>query len=315
MTEVPMDLGRATELSAELGLSKETIISFAEGASLEVAMPSAADIEVLALHLRTGTEVFLSDVPRRSGSDLIESCARLAAAGLAPVPHVAVRRVKCASLFERLLSECVEFGGARKAMLIAGDQTVPGGPFVDVASALLNSDLRRCGIDGVAVAAYPDGHPLVPTETLEQALAAKLALLGEQGLKRQIVTQFGFDSQAVGGWLARLRQTGVPDLVSIGMAGPATLSSLTKFALRCGVRTTTRGLLRDSSRVGGLIANQPERLMGLFAAIAGEPGRGPAKAHFFTFGGIAKTARWVSALGSGRFAIVDGAIRLDSSIA
>jgi methylenetetrahydrofolate reductase (NADPH) len=198
-------------------------------------------------------------------------------------------------------------------MLIAGDQAVPAGQFADVASALRSTDLRHCGIEAVAVAAYPDGHPKVSTETISQALASKLALLDEQGLKRQIVTQFGFDSEAIGGWLSGLRRRGIRDPVSMGMAGPATAATLAKFALRCGVRTAVRGFVHDASRVGGLFANQPERLIGQLAAIAGVPERMPTQAHFFTFGSIAKTARWISALQSGRFALVDGAIRLDSS--
>jgi methylenetetrahydrofolate reductase (NADPH) len=309
-----MELRRGTESPADGGRSKESIVTFVEKASLEVTMPTEADIELLGLHLRTGTEVFLSDVPRRSGRALIESCARLAAAGLAPVPHVAVRRMNSASSFERLLTDCVAFGGARKAMLIAGDQAEPDGPFVDVGGALRCSDLRRCGVEAVAVAAYPDGHPYVSAEALDQTLTTKLTLLEDQGLETQIVTQFGFDSQAIGGWLPRLRRSGLRNPVSIGMAGPATAATLMKFALRCGVRTATRGLVREAGRLAGLLANPPERLIGLLATIASEPEHVPAKAHFYTFGSIAKTARWISALQNGRFAIVDGAIRLDSSL-
>ena len=284
-----------------------------ENASLEVTMPAGTDIELLALHLKTGTEVFLSDVPRRSGKELIESCARLTAAGLVPVPHIAVRRLRSARTLEQLLAECVEFGGASKAMLIAGDQAEPDGPFTDVANALRKSDLRRSGIDAVAVAAYPDGHPHVSTETLDQALAEKLALLEEQGLKKQIVSQFGFDSRAIGDWLAGLRHSGNRALVSIGMAGPTTATALMKFALRCGVRTAARGLVSDANRIGNLFANQSERLIGQIAEFAEEPQNLPLNPHIFTFGGVAKTVRWLNALQVGRFAIIDGAIRFDAT--
>lgn len=308
-----MELVRDTASPAEPSPSKESIVAFVEGASLEATMPSEADIELLASQLRAGTDVFLSDVPRRSDRELIGSCAHLAAAGLSPVPHVAVRRMNGPRSFERLLTQCVE-SGARKAMLIAGDQAVPEGPFADVAGALRSSDLRRCGIDAVAVAGYPDGHPHVSTEALDDALTTKLALLEEQGLKTQIVSQFGFDPQAVGQWLARLRRKRVRDPVSIGMAGPATAATLTKFALRCGVRTAARGLLRDAGRLGGLLTHQPERLMGPLAAVAGEPDHAPVQAHIFTFGSMAKAARWISALQRGRFALIDGTISLDPPI-
>jgi len=309
-----MALGHDPQSPAQAGRSKESIVAFVETASLEVTMPSEADIELLAKHLKAGTEVFLSDVPRRSAGKLVESCARLAAGGLAPVPHVAVRKMTSANSFERLLAECVEVGGVRKTMLIAGDQPEPSGPFADVAEALRGGDLRRCGVDAVAVAAYPDGHPHISAEALDHALTTKLALLEERGLEKQIVSQFGFDSQAVSGWLARLRQTGKRDPVCIGMAGPASTAALMRFAMRCGVRTAARGLVRDANRVGGLFTHQPERLIAPLAAIAGGPENAPVKAHFFSFGGIEKTARWIRALQRGQFSIVNGAIRLDSSL-
>jgi len=309
-----MALDHTPQLSSEADRSKEAILAFAVNASLEVTMPTEADIELLGQRLKTGTEIFLSDVPRRSSGELVKSCARLAAGGLAPVPHIALRRMTSASSFERLLAECVEVGGVRKAMLIAGDLAEARGPFADVAGALRGSDLRRCGVDAVAVAAYPDGHPYLSAETLDQALTTKLALLEDQGLERQIVSQFGFDLQAVGGWLVRLRRKGIRDPVSVGMAGPASAAALMRFAMRCGVRTAARGLVRDANRVGGLFAHQPERLIAPLAAIAGGPENAPVKVHFFAFGGIEKTARWIRALQEGRFSIVNEAIHLDSSL-
>jgi methylenetetrahydrofolate reductase (NADPH) len=308
-----MALGHDTQSPAEAGRSKESIVAFAETASLEVTMPSEADIELLAKHLKAGTEVFLSDVPRRSAGELVKSCERLAAGGLAPVPHVAVRKMTSANSFERLLAECVEVGGVRKTMLIAGDQPEPNGPFADVAEALRGSDLRRCGVDAVAVAAYPEGHPHISAEALDNALTEKLALMEEQGLEKQIVSQFGFDSKAVGGWLAQLRRKGIRDLVSVGMAGPASTAALMRFAMRCGVRTAARGLVRDANRLGGLFSHQPERLIGPFAAVVGGPESAPVNAHFFAFGGVEKTARWIRALQRGQFSLLNGAIHLDAA--
>ena len=84
--------------------------------------------------------------------------------------------------------------------------------------------------------------------------------------------------------------------------------------MRCGVRTTARGLVRDASRVGGLFAHPPERLIVPIAAIVGGPESMPVTAHFFAFGGIEKTARWIRALQRGQFSIVNEAIHLDSSL-
>lgn len=304
--------GRHAAVSVDAAVSKKHIVTFVQTASLEVTMPTAREIEQIASWLPRGTEVFLSDIPRRSAADLTAACTLISAAGLVPVPHLAVRRYDGAAAFERILGDCVELGGVRKVMLIAGDYDVPTGPFGEVADALRTGIVQRCGIGAVAVAGYPEGHPRIATVTLDAALATKLSLLADQGLGQQIVTQFGFDPAAIGDWLLRQRRAGAAAPVAIGIAGPATAGTLLKFAIRCGVRTATRGLLR-SSRQAMTQANC-SRSVGPLAEVAADRRSGPLRAHFFSFGGVLRTVGWIRALQDGRFTVVaDGAIQVDSS--
>ena len=61
------------------------------GASLEATRPNADDIAALKAALAPGTPVYLSAVPTRPQEELVEQAAHVRAAGLEPVPHLAVR--------------------------------------------------------------------------------------------------------------------------------------------------------------------------------------------------------------------------------
>lgn len=304
-------LGPCTESASEAEAPRAEIMALAKSASLELTIPTASEIEQVALRLDQGTELFLSDIPRRSSENVVETCARVTAAGFEPVPHFAVRRFDTSEAFKRVLADCVEFGGARKAMIIAGDQRLQTGPFADVAAALRSDILQRCGIGMVAIAGYPEGHPTIPAAKLDEALTTKLSLLEGQGLGRHVVTQFGFDWDAIEDWVFRWRRAGANDLISIGAVGPASASTLIKFAMRCGVRTTARGLIRGGGQV--LTRSDHDRLVVRLAALAADGRSGPLRAHFFSFGGARRTAEWIAALRDGRFDLRDGALQVDTS--
>jgi len=309
MNDDPAVLDQNADALPTPTISKEQIVAFARTASLEVTMPSDAEIDRMASLLPARTEVFLSDIPRRSAQDVVGTCARIAGAGLLPVPHFAVRRFDSAPSFERVLRDCATTGFARKAMLVAGDHDPPAGPFTDVAAALGEGTLKHWGIEAVAIAGYPEGHPRIATAALDEALAKKLALLKEQGLNRKIVSQFGFDHGALRDWLGGLRGGGVTVPLALGMAGPASATALAKFAMRCGVRTSMRGLMRGAGRIGRALTRQDcNSLIGPLAGLAGDAGNGLVTAHFFSFGGAVRTAEWIAAAQSGRFEIGDGGI-------
>ena len=66
------------------------IAGFMENFSVEATRPSDADIAALAV-LPRGTRVYVSAVPHRAAEESVDAAIRLRAAGLEPVPHVAVR--------------------------------------------------------------------------------------------------------------------------------------------------------------------------------------------------------------------------------
>ena len=108
---------------------------------------------------------------------------------------------------------------------------------------------------------------------------------------------------AVTAWLAALRSDGISAPVRIGLAGPANVTTLIRFAMRCGVANSIRALTGRADRFMRLVSDSaPDGLIrGLAESPEMEAVEGVAGLHFFPFGGVAKTARWANALRRGRF--------------
>jgi len=261
--------------------------------SLEATLPKAADIETLAAETPPGTPVYLSALPKNHGAGMIADAAAVREAGLEPVPHIAVRNYESAAELESVLKRMHDAAGVRTALVIAGDRDTPAGPFESALSLIASGLLEGCGIEAVGISGYPDGHPRITPGQLEAALAAKLEAAGKAGLAVHLVTQFCFDPQAIGTWLeaTHARYPGLP--VRIGLAGPAGAATLLKFALRCGVKASARGLKRNISAFGGLMGEAtPDRIVDALAAMPLQAWEDSAALHFFSFGGIGRTAKW-----------------------
>ena len=82
--------------------------------------------------------------------------------------------------------------------------------------------------------------------------------------------------------------------VRIGLAGPTDTATLLKFAQSCGVRASLRGLRSLGFRLLRLAAqSDPKDQLDALARYRSSGGSNLAGAHFFSFGGAARTAEWM----------------------
>jgi methylenetetrahydrofolate reductase (NADPH) len=109
-----------------------------------------------------------------------------------------------------------------------------------------------------------------------------------------LVTQFGFDAAPILRWIAALRAQDIVCPILVGVAGPATVATLAKFAVRCGIGASLRALARGHTAFARILAEAgPDALIG--ALVAEEDPRRPIGGlHVLTFGGVRRTAEWVS---------------------
>jgi methylenetetrahydrofolate reductase (NADPH) len=82
--------------------------------------------------------------------------------------------------------------------------------------------------------------------------------------------------------------------IIVGLAGPATPATLTKFALRCGIGNSLRAVRSQIGRFGRLLTDTGPDLVvrGLDEAPAAATAH-VAGFHLFPFGGLRKTAHWL----------------------
>lgn len=280
------------------------IARLARGASVELTWHDAAQLGACRRHLAPRSRVYVSFVPGQTWRHTIDACVEVRRAGLEPVPHIPARELASAGAFENLASQLRSRPAVRRVLLIAGDRAAPAGPFASSLDALRSGVLGRNGIVDVAVAGYPEGHPRIPEVTLRHAEREKFAYAAGEGIALSFVTQFFFEAEPFLAWVRRLRAEAITVPIDAGIAGPAGLATIAKFALRCGVGASIRALGTRTGTVTSLVAYRgPERLVRAVARAASQPGMGPLGLHLYSFGGAARTCEWLEG--------ARGALRLD----
>ena len=202
--------------AANLSPAVQRIAGFMQNFSVEATRPSDADIAALAV-LPRGTCVYISAVPHRPAEESITAAIRLRAAGLEPVPHVAVRNFASVDALDDFLARLNGEAEVRRVLVIAGDRGEHG-PFRSAADAINSGLFRRRGFRALGIAGYPEGHPKIGNDALFKALAEKIAAAEATGLAVEIVTQFCFDARAILDYVARLRAFGFEQPLRIGLS-------------------------------------------------------------------------------------------------
>jgi methylenetetrahydrofolate reductase (NADPH) len=299
---------RESEMSPER--ERRNIQALLAGASVELSSRDPAEIDACADLLAPGTDVYISMPPGQTYHGNVTLAARLRRAGLNPVPHFAARRIASREALDEYLERSAGEAAVDSALVIAGDSDRATGPF-ESSLALLESGLfQKHGVVHVGVAGHPEGHPKIALSALESALAAKKSLARRSGLDLRVVTQFCFEAAPVLEWTAKIKAHGLP--VRVGLSGPASLPRLLKFAAICGIGNSIRALKARPQAITRLLVEAgPEVVVRELSRRPGSPITG---LHFFCFGGLVRTARWLRALREGRFDLTeDGGFRVGSA--
>jgi methylenetetrahydrofolate reductase (NADPH) len=245
--------------------------------------------------LAPGTTVFVNHPASVTHHDIVAACALLRRAGFTPVPHVAARRLASFTQARDFLGRAAAEAGVTSALIIGGDPDRRMGPFRDSLDLLTTGVVENSGIGEIILAGYPEGHPRIGAGTLAQALRAKMALVCERGLEVSLVSQFAFEAAPIRRWIASLRAQAILCPVRIGVAGPASIATLAKFAVRCGIGASLRALGRGHAAFARILVEAgPDGLID--ALVAEEDPAAPIEGlHVFTFGGLRRTAEWIRA--------------------
>jgi methylenetetrahydrofolate reductase (NADPH) len=282
---------------------RQQLRGFVAAGSTEVTPHDEKSLEEMARILPAGFPVYVANTPKTSPDDVVRVALRIQALGLMASPHVIARRVVDAQrLRERL--RVLAAGGVQQVLLVAGDIAIPDPAFTSTLELLESGVVQDAGIRRIGIAGHPEGHPVVPDEVLWAALERKQALARAQGLTMHIATQFGFDSRSLNAFEQGLAARGISLPIHAGVAGPTPFTKLLKYAAHCGVGASLKAVAGNALSLGRLphlVTKSDEMLLGIYRAKQANRDSRIFAPHFFAFGGVLETARWLRAVISGSF--------------
>jgi methylenetetrahydrofolate reductase (NADPH) len=251
-------------------------------------------LQELRDHFSPGRDVTITFLPGDNYRHNVATAVALRRSGFNPVPHVAAREMPSREALDDFLARARGEAGVTRVLLIAGDVAAARGPFKSTREVCASGLLEARGIEGVSLAGHPEGHPFLEVDEVLEGLAAWRDWGSRSNIRVDVVTQFCFESGPILGWIGELARRGIDLPVIVGLAGPATPATLTKFALRCGIGNSMRALRSQIGRFGRLLTdNGPDGVVrGLQAAPAAATAP-IAGFHLFPFGGLRKAGLWL----------------------
>ena len=158
--------------------------------SMEISPRELHRLKDVGAQLPAGSCVYIPSLPGLPLSRTLEAIAAVRDAGLDPVPHVSARRILNREEFRQFLTKAASQYGVHRCLLIGGDEPKPKGPFVDSLQILEERLLADCGVREIGIGGYPEGHPRIPLNAVEKAMARKLELAAQQSIGVYVITQF-----------------------------------------------------------------------------------------------------------------------------
>ena len=274
----------------------EAVETFLKGFSIEVMPRTAANVENFRELLPAGTRVYIAHIEGTPIDDMVATARRIRAEGYEPMPHFPARIIHDKPVLADWVARYKGEAGVKQGLLLGGGVTTPAGDY-DSAMQLLESGAFD-GFERLHVAGHPEGNKDIDPDGSDrmvmEALRWKQKFSDRTDATMAIATQFCFEAAPVIAWADRLAAEGIRLPIHIGVAGPAKLQTLIKFAIACGVGPSLRVLQRRALDVTKLLMpyEPTDFVADLAAHKAANPGFGIEQVHFFPLGGIKTAAAW-----------------------
>lgn len=288
---------RSTLSSAE-NQNSRSLETFLGNCSIEVIPRTADKVNSFRDILPSGTCVYIAHLDGTPIKDMVRTARRLADEGFAVMPHFPARIIRSRSELSEWIAQYRGEAGITRGLLIGGGLSSPAGEFGDTLQMLETGLFEE--FEQLHIAGHPEGNrdiePDGSDEMLMQALKLKQAFLERTDARVAITTQFCFEAAPVIAWADRLAAERIHLPIHVGLAGPAQLHTLIKYALACGVGPSMRVLQRRAKDVTRLLVpyEPTEVLVELAAHKERHPDSAIERVHFFPLGGIKASADWVA---------------------
>lgn len=274
------------------------VTAFLEGFSIEVMPRTAAAIEDFRPLLPQGTRVYIAHIEGTPIEEMVATAKRLRAEGYEPMPHFPARIIRDTVQLNDWVQRYKGEAGVKQALLLGGGVKTPVGA-LDNAMQLVESG-AFAGFERLHFAGHPEGNRDIDADGSDrmvmEALRLKQRFADTTDADVALATQFAFEAGPIIAWADRLAAEGIRLPIHIGVAGPAKLQTLLKFAISCGVGPSLKVLQKRAKDVTKLLLPfEPTELVAELAAHkAANPDFGIEAVHFFPLGGIKTSASWIA---------------------
>ncbi len=272
--------------------------AFLQGYSIEVMPRTAAKIDDFRSMLPQGTRVYIAHIEGTPIEEMVATAKRLNDEGYPVMPHFPARIIQDEATLADWINRYQGEADVKQALLLAGGVAQPHGDY-HCSMQLLESGLfDKAGFTNLHVAGHPEGNKDIDPDgsfkNVSEALGWKQKFSERTDAKMALATQFAFESGPIIEWANNIKAAGVDIPVHIGIAGPAKLQTLIKFAIACGVGPSLKVLQKramDMSKL--LLPYEPNDILTELAAHkAANPDFNITNVHFFPLGGIKTNTNW-----------------------
>ncbi|SIT77469.1 methylenetetrahydrofolate reductase (NADPH) [Yoonia rosea] len=272
--------------------------AFLRDYSIEVMPRTAEKVEDFRELLPAGTRVYIAHIEGTPIEDMVATAKRLATDGYKVMPHFPARIIKNEATLGDWIARYQGEAGVDQALLLAGGVATPHGDYHSSMQLLESGLFDKAGFKRLHVAGHPEGNRDIDKDgsdkNVMEALRWKQKFSDTTDAEMALATQFAFEAGPIIAWADALKDAGVTIPVHIGIAGPAKLQTLIKFAIACGVGPSLKVLQKRAMDVTKLLLpyEPTEVLTELAAHKAANPDFNITNVHFFPLGGIKTNATW-----------------------
>jgi len=269
------------------------------GWSIEVMPRTAAKIDSFRDILPPETRVYIAHIAGTPIEDMVATARRLSDQGFAVMPHLPARLIADAAMLEDWLTRYREEANVTQALLLGGGVSTPAGAFDSSMQMIETGLFDRFGFTHLHVAGHPEGNRDIDADgssaLVDDALMWKQDFSERTDAHIAIATQFAFDARVVIDWAERIQALGVTLPIHVGIAGPAKLQTLLKFALACGVGPSIRVLQKRAMDLTKLLLpyEPTDVALQLMHHKTTTPASLIENLHVFPLGGILTAADWM----------------------
>jgi methylenetetrahydrofolate reductase (NADPH) len=273
--------------------------SFLKGYSIEVMPRTAERVPSFQEILPKGTRVYIAHLEGTPIEDMVNTARRVAREGYTVMPHLPARIIKDQATLKDWLNQYQGEANVDQALLLAGGVVTPHGDFESSLQLLETGLFDQMGFKRLHVAGHPEGNkdidPDGSTKNVEKAMHWKQKFSERTDAEMALATQFAFEAGPIIQWADAVKEAGVDIPIHIGIAGPAKLQTLIKFAIACGVGPSLKVLQKRAMDVTKLLL--PYEPTQVLTELAIHKAQNPAfnitHVHFFPLGGIKTNATWM----------------------